>query len=94
MHKKEDMEKKFAIFISGISKNDRVAVMHHTDPDGVSSGVIMSKVIERTRGKKIDLRWNQGAGDGLRKHSVFLSPAPKLISRYDKKIASRYYAQG
>jgi len=50
---------RFKKFITSIIPEDRVAVIHHTDPDGVCSGVIISKVIERVRGKKIDLRHNQ-----------------------------------
>ena len=57
------IEKKFIEFIRGIAKSDRVAVVHHTDPDGVSSGVIAAKTVERVREKKIDLRWNQRSGD-------------------------------
>ncbi|MBW3001967.1 hypothetical protein KY338_02265 [Candidatus Woesearchaeota archaeon] len=50
---------RFKKFITSITPKDRVAVIHHTDPDGVCSGVIISKVVERLRGKKIDLRINQ-----------------------------------
>ena len=46
-------------FLKNISKQDKVCVIHHTDPDGVSSGVILAKAVERLRGKKIDLRHNQ-----------------------------------
>jgi single-stranded DNA-specific DHH superfamily exonuclease len=53
--------KKILDFLKSISKEDKVAVMHHTDPDGVCSGVIMTKAIERLRKKKIDLRVNQGS---------------------------------
>jgi len=49
----------FSDFVNSISKTDRVAVLHHTDPDGVCSGVIISKLVERIRKKKIDLRINQ-----------------------------------
>jgi single-stranded DNA-specific DHH superfamily exonuclease len=51
--------KRFKDFISSITKKDRVAVIHHTDPDGVCSGVILSKLVERIRKKKIDFRINQ-----------------------------------
>lgn len=56
-------ERIFIHFIKNIHKKDRVAVVHHTDPDGVSSGVIAAKVVERVRGRKIDLRWNQDGRD-------------------------------
>ena len=57
--KKQGLVKRFKDFISSINKKDKVAVLHHTDPDGVCSGVIISKLIEKTRNKKIDLRINQ-----------------------------------
>ncbi len=50
---------RLAAFITGLTPADRVAVIHHTDPDGVSSGVLAAKTIERARGKKADLRLNQ-----------------------------------
>lgn len=54
---------KFRKFIESLSKKDVVAVMHHTDPDGVCAAVIMAKLVEKVRGKKIDLRINQPASD-------------------------------
>jgi len=62
MEKKEEIMKRFKEFISSITKEDIVAVLHHTDPDGVCSGVIAAKLVEKIRGKKIDLRLNQRAG--------------------------------
>ncbi|MEM4263840.1 MAG: DHHA1 domain-containing protein [Candidatus Woesearchaeota archaeon] len=56
---KQVLENRFKKFFSSITKKDRVAVIHHTDPDGVCSGVIAAKLVERLRGKKIDLRLNQ-----------------------------------
>jgi len=57
--KNQALINKFKRFITSITPQDRVAVIHHTDPDGVCSGVIISKVVERVRGKKIDLHLNQ-----------------------------------
>jgi len=51
--------KKCEQWISGVKKEDRIALIHHTDPDGVSSAVIMNKAIEKIRGRPIDLRVNQ-----------------------------------
>jgi len=62
MEDKAKLIERFRNFINSISKDDIVAVLHHTDPDGICSGVIMSKLVEKTRGKKIDLRLNQSAG--------------------------------
>lgn len=57
--KNQALINRFKKFIISIKPSDRVAVIHHTDPDGVCSGVIISKVVEKVRGKKIDLRLNQ-----------------------------------
>ena len=59
----KELLKKYDDYMKSLTKNDRIAVIHHTDPDGVSSGVIISKVVERLRGKKIDFRHNQGSSD-------------------------------
>ena len=60
-------------FLKNITKKDKVCVIHHTDPDGVSSGVILAKAIERLRGKKIDLRHNQkGSLHSLTKETIDL----------------------
>ncbi|MBN1644686.1 hypothetical protein JW851_01425 [Candidatus Woesearchaeota archaeon] len=57
--KNKKLVNKFKDFLNSVSKKDRVAVIHHTDPDGICSGVIVSKLVERLRKKKIDLRLNQ-----------------------------------
>jgi single-stranded DNA-specific DHH superfamily exonuclease len=57
--KNQALINRYKKFITSITPQDRVAVLHHTDPDGVCSGVIISKVVERLRGKKINLRCNQ-----------------------------------
>ena len=63
MDMKSPIIEKFRKFIDSISKDDIVAVLHHTDPDGVCSGVIMAKFVEKKRGKKIDLHINQKSNE-------------------------------
>jgi len=43
-------------FLRNITPQDKVCIIHDTDPDGVCSAVIIAKCIERLRGKKVDLR--------------------------------------
>ena len=43
-------------FLRNITKQDKICIIHDTDPDGVCSAVIMAKCIERLHGKKIDVR--------------------------------------
>ncbi len=50
-------------FFNNITKEDKVAVIHHTDPDGVCSGVIVAKTIQKIRDKPIDLRLNQNSSE-------------------------------
>lgn len=73
---------RFRKFFESISKKDRVAVIHHTDPDGVCSGVIVSKLVERLRGKKIDLRHNQKGNI----HFITPQTYSKLKSRKINKV--------
>src|SRR3989338_9367793 len=60
---KEERINAFKDFITSISPDDKVAVIHHTDPDGISSGVIIAKTIGQLRNRRIDLRINQGHGE-------------------------------
>ncbi|MFB6199499.1 MAG: DHH family phosphoesterase [Candidatus Nanohaloarchaea archaeon] len=41
-------------FIKGIEEEDRVVTIHHWDMDGTSSSVIVSKVLEKVRGRPAD----------------------------------------
>lgn len=47
-------------FIDSVSLKDRIAVLHHHDSDGLCAAAIVFKAIERIRGKKPELRLNQG----------------------------------
>ncbi len=55
--------KEFDRFVLGIKSEDVVALMHDRDPDGFCSGVILAKLVERLRGKQIDLRINAVGSD-------------------------------
>lgn len=41
-------------FIDDIEKSEDVVILHHWDMDGISSAVIISKVLEKNRGKQAD----------------------------------------
>lgn len=73
---------RFRNFFESITPEDRVAVIHHTDPDGVCSGVIVSKLIERLRGRKIDFRHNQKGNI----HFITPQTYNKLKSRKINKV--------
>jgi len=49
---KKKLEAKFRKFCNELSPKDRVAVIHHSDADGICSGVIAAKAVERLSGKK------------------------------------------
>ncbi len=49
-------------FFRSLKKTDKIAVIHHTDCDGVSSGVIVWKIIQKII-KTPDLRFNQEGKD-------------------------------
>jgi oligoribonuclease NrnB/cAMP/cGMP phosphodiesterase (DHH superfamily) len=46
--------KKFDEYFERICPEDKIAVLHDTDPDGLCSAVIIAKFIERLKGRKID----------------------------------------
>lgn len=54
---------RFDRVISELDSKSRVAVIHHTDPDGVCSGVLCAQMIRRVRGSPIELRHNQRANE-------------------------------
>lgn len=41
-------------FIENIDEDDNVTIIHHWDMDGTSSAVIVSKILEKTRGREAD----------------------------------------
>ncbi|MBI4450619.1 DHH family phosphoesterase [Candidatus Woesearchaeota archaeon] len=50
-------------FIKALKPEDRVAIIHDNDPDGISAAVILSKLISSLRGKPPDLVMHQNGGD-------------------------------
>lgn len=56
----EDLVKKFNYYLASLKKEDKIGLLFHSDADGVCSGVIIAKTIEKLRGKKIDLYFSQG----------------------------------
>ncbi len=52
MVSKTELEKKFKEFCTGLSKNDKIAIIHHSDADGLCSALISGKAIERLTGNK------------------------------------------
>jgi single-stranded DNA-specific DHH superfamily exonuclease len=71
------LENRFAEFIRNITAQDKIAVIYHTDTDGICSGVIAAKAVERLRGRKIDLRLNT-------EHSK-VTITPSLIAKLKNK---------
>jgi len=62
---------KFDAFVSQLSKKDRCALIHHTDADGITAGVIAAKAIERITGKKC---------------ALILYPAPSEVTLSKKMV--------
>ncbi len=50
-------------FLSALKKRDKVAVIHHTDADGVCSGVLAARAVENFREKKVDFSFCQNDGE-------------------------------
>lgn len=47
-------------YLKSLKKEDKIALMYHTDADGVCSAVIIAKTIEIIRGKPVDYPFSQG----------------------------------
>ncbi len=50
--------KKTYQFFRELESKDKIAVLHHSDTDGICSGVLAAKIVEKLRGKRIDVRMN------------------------------------
>jgi len=57
--KNKKLIENFNSFFKTLTKSDKIAILHHTDPDGVSSAVLVNKLVKSMRNKSIDLRLNQ-----------------------------------
>lgn len=64
-------------FFMGLTKKDRIALMHDKDPDGICSGVIVATLVRRLRGKPVDVRLHVPG-------SAYL-PTPGMAGRLKKK---------
>ncbi len=52
MASKAELVKKFKEFCAELSKNDKIAIIHHSDADGLCSALIAGKAVERLTGNK------------------------------------------
>ncbi len=50
---KEELLLKFKQFCNGLGRQDRVAIIHHSDADGFCSALITAKAVEKLSGRKI-----------------------------------------
>ncbi len=80
----QEIINRFENFIKSISKNDKVAIIHDSDPDGICSAVIISKAIERIRGEKINLRINQN----INEHGLNIKTVEVLKKNNINKVIS------
>ncbi|MBS3130852.1 hypothetical protein J4212_00310 [Candidatus Woesearchaeota archaeon] len=79
--KNRELAERLDSFIRGLKKEDRIAILHHTDPDGVSSAAILNRIVEKARGKRIDLRLSQGPDELSIKKETFSRLKKKKISK-------------
>ena len=61
--KNKDLVNKYQSFVRGITNKDKVAVLHHTDPDGISSAVIMNKLVKKLRLLGFDVDYGKDRDD-------------------------------
>jgi len=80
---------RFDRLISEITDNNRLAVIHHTDPDGVCSGVLLAQMLRRVRKKPIELRHNQRANEiALTQKTVDLLKEKKITHVFITDMAA------
>lgn len=57
-----DPKQKFKEYITSLKKEDRIAILHHTDADGITAGLITKKSIKKIRGLDTTLHFHQKEG--------------------------------
>lgn len=66
-----DIFERISSFVESLDINVKIALINDTDPDGICSGVLFNKAVERIRGKGVDFRIEQKHNDvGLTKESL------------------------
>jgi len=73
-----DMIGKFEKYVRNLTKEDRICIYHHSDSDGLCSGVIAAIAIERMIGKKV--------GHIVAKHNKITITAPVLKKLRKNKV--------
>lgn len=57
-----DTSVRFREYVQSLKKKDKIAILHHTDADGICSGIIAKKSIEKIVGAKISIHFHQPEG--------------------------------
>lgn len=57
-----DPSVRFKEYIQSLKKKDKIAILHHTDADGICAGIIAKKSIEKITGAKISIHFHQPEG--------------------------------
>ncbi len=69
-------------FLMSFSPKEKIAIIHDADPDGLCSAVILSKMIERLRGKPADFHYST-------RNFVRNSVAPDILKMLKSKKISK-----
>ena len=57
-----DSRNQFRQYVGSLTSKDKIAILHHTDTDGICSGVIAKKSLEKIVGSKIMIHFHQPEG--------------------------------
>ncbi len=77
----KNLRNRFKDFIYDVKSSDKVAILHHTDPDGITSAVIINKILSKQRNKEIDLRINQKPDELFITENTFKKLKQKKINK-------------
>ncbi len=53
---------KFKTYIESLNLEDKIAILHHTDADGITAGLITKKSIKKITGITVDIHFHQKQG--------------------------------
>ena len=86
-----DVIKRIDEFVNSLDKDTKIGLIHDTDPDGICSGVLFNKAVERIRYRGVDFRIKQKHNDvGLTRETLdeIKSLKPDWVVVTDKAVDS------
>ncbi|MBN1940996.1 MAG: hypothetical protein JW772_02325, partial [Candidatus Diapherotrites archaeon] len=77
----QELIEKFKIFCENLEKTDKIAIVHHSDADGIAAGAIAAKAVFKLSGKKPVFMRSYSYGDKLNEEKIINSLISKGVNK-------------